>query len=287
MALITSGFLSAALRSTASGCWPAFRTLRCWAAMRGSCAPAGKDGSAARKGRLSCSKTVHFFRLQPGSVDRIFVTSAALPPLPSSSSSFSSSSSSSSSSASSASAAAAVSSAAAASSSYYFALSRPQAFDNRIDVLFRPQLPGAAAAARKLHARRLHCGRGRRGHDRPGRGRWRAPSRPADDAVTKKDPQPATKSRSCSVRPPRPSPTYGGIVRHPQHQRDDPTRSNPFACHLIARILRLIPLMAALWGLQVAAPAAPAFIAVGETVILLHRPLPLVGVSIWMERGCQ
>ena len=28
-------------------------------------------------------------------------------------------------------------------------------------------------------------------------------------------------------------------------------------------------------------------LAVGETVILLHPPLPLVGVSIWMERGCQ
>ena len=28
-------------------------------------------------------------------------------------------------------------------------------------------------------------------------------------------------------------------------------------------------------------------LAVGETVILLHAPLPLVGVSIWMERGCQ
>ena len=27
--------------------------------------------------------------------------------------------------------------------------------------------------------------------------------------------------------------------------------------------------------------------AVGETVILLHPPLPLVGVSMWMERGCQ
>ena len=28
-------------------------------------------------------------------------------------------------------------------------------------------------------------------------------------------------------------------------------------------------------------------IAVGETVILLHPPLPLAGVSIGMERGCQ
>ena len=28
-------------------------------------------------------------------------------------------------------------------------------------------------------------------------------------------------------------------------------------------------------------------LAVGETVILLHSPLPSVGVSIWMERGCQ
>ena len=28
-------------------------------------------------------------------------------------------------------------------------------------------------------------------------------------------------------------------------------------------------------------------LAVGETVILLHPPLPLVGVSIAMERGCQ
>ena len=28
-------------------------------------------------------------------------------------------------------------------------------------------------------------------------------------------------------------------------------------------------------------------LAVGETIILLHPPLPLVGVSIWMERGCQ
>ena len=30
-----------------------------------------------------------------------------------------------------------------------------------------------------------------------------------------------------------------------------------------------------------------ALIAVGETVILLHPPLPLVGVSIVVERGCQ
>ena len=30
-----------------------------------------------------------------------------------------------------------------------------------------------------------------------------------------------------------------------------------------------------------------AVIAVGETVILLHPPLPLVGVSIAMERECQ
>ena len=28
-------------------------------------------------------------------------------------------------------------------------------------------------------------------------------------------------------------------------------------------------------------------LAVGETVILLRSPLPLVGVSIGMERGCQ
>ena len=28
-------------------------------------------------------------------------------------------------------------------------------------------------------------------------------------------------------------------------------------------------------------------LAIGETVILLHPPLPLVGVSTWMERGCQ
>ena len=28
-------------------------------------------------------------------------------------------------------------------------------------------------------------------------------------------------------------------------------------------------------------------VAVRETVILLHPPLPLVGVSTWMERGCQ
>ena len=32
---------------------------------------------------------------------------------------------------------------------------------------------------------------------------------------------------------------------------------------------------------------AQAPIAIGETVILLHPPLPLIGVSIWMERGCQ
>ena len=30
-----------------------------------------------------------------------------------------------------------------------------------------------------------------------------------------------------------------------------------------------------------------ASLAVGETVILLHPPLPLVGVSIWMQRECQ
>ena len=28
-------------------------------------------------------------------------------------------------------------------------------------------------------------------------------------------------------------------------------------------------------------------LAVGETVILLHPPLPLVGVSMWMKRECQ
>ena len=28
-------------------------------------------------------------------------------------------------------------------------------------------------------------------------------------------------------------------------------------------------------------------VAVGETVILMHPPLPLIGVSIWMQRGCQ
>ena len=28
-------------------------------------------------------------------------------------------------------------------------------------------------------------------------------------------------------------------------------------------------------------------LAVGETVILLHPPLHLVGVSMWMKRGCQ
>ena len=27
--------------------------------------------------------------------------------------------------------------------------------------------------------------------------------------------------------------------------------------------------------------------AVGEAVVLLHPPLPSVGVSVWMERGCQ
>ena len=27
-------------------------------------------------------------------------------------------------------------------------------------------------------------------------------------------------------------------------------------------------------------------LAVGETVILRHPPLPLAGVSIWVERGC-
>ena len=27
--------------------------------------------------------------------------------------------------------------------------------------------------------------------------------------------------------------------------------------------------------------------AVGEAAVLLHPPLPSVGVSVWMERGCQ
>ena len=31
----------------------------------------------------------------------------------------------------------------------------------------------------------------------------------------------------------------------------------------------------------------PAALAVGETVILLHPPLRVVGVSIWVKRGCQ
>ena len=30
-----------------------------------------------------------------------------------------------------------------------------------------------------------------------------------------------------------------------------------------------------------------AVLAIGETVILLHPPVPSVGVSIRMERGCQ
>ena len=34
-------------------------------------------------------------------------------------------------------------------------------------------------------------------------------------------------------------------------------------------------------------PSEPPDLAVGETVILLPPPLPLVGVSMVMERGCQ
>ena len=34
-------------------------------------------------------------------------------------------------------------------------------------------------------------------------------------------------------------------------------------------------------------PRMPSTLAVGETVILLHAPLPLVGVSIGMKRGCH
>ena len=37
----------------------------------------------------------------------------------------------------------------------------------------------------------------------------------------------------------------------------------------------------------IAGPGIAAGLAVGETVILLHPPLPLVGVSIGMERGCH
>ena len=33
--------------------------------------------------------------------------------------------------------------------------------------------------------------------------------------------------------------------------------------------------------------ATGAWLAVAETVILLHPPLPLVGVTIWMKRGCS
>ena len=33
--------------------------------------------------------------------------------------------------------------------------------------------------------------------------------------------------------------------------------------------------------------SASLHLAAGETVILLHTPLPLVGVSIRIERGCQ
>ena len=40
-------------------------------------------------------------------------------------------------------------------------------------------------------------------------------------------------------------------------------------------------------GRHRAPPRRPAGLAVGETVILLHPPLPLVGVSIWTERGRQ
>ena len=38
---------------------------------------------------------------------------------------------------------------------------------------------------------------------------------------------------------------------------------------------------------DVAAYQEPGGVAVGETVILLHSPLPLVGTSIVMEWGCQ
>ena len=43
----------------------------------------------------------------------------------------------------------------------------------------------------------------------------------------------------------------------------------------------------ALWELQLGGSGAAAALAVGETAILLHPPLPLVGVSIVMERASQ
>ena len=40
-------------------------------------------------------------------------------------------------------------------------------------------------------------------------------------------------------------------------------------------------------GRQVQWPRRRRRLAVRETVILLHPPLPSVGASIWIERGCQ
>ena len=58
-------------------------------------------------------------------------------------------------------------------------------------------------------------------------------------------------------------------------------------CHVAARTRTISSATAISNSLAGVVLTASPGLAVGETVILLHPPLPLLGVSIGMERGCQ
>ena len=90
--------------------------------------------------------------------------------------------------------------------------------------------------------------------------------------------------------PDRLSPAASGSLQQLQGQRQ-----GRFADHTPAPAQVLVVLLLqAGGGTLVTLPAQailvarmPASLAVGETALLLHPPLPLVGVSTGMERGCQ
>ena len=70
----------------------------------------------------------------------------------------------------------------------------------------------------------------------------------------------------------------------------EPAAAGACACcdGLLAPALGLHTLLALRWlFLPIAAVWVGGSLPVGVTVILLDSPLPVVGVSIWMERGCQ
>ena len=58
-------------------------------------------------------------------------------------------------------------------------------------------------------------------------------------------------------------------------------------CPIFARLGHAQNLEAIVSKVLASSPTVRVVLAVGETVFLLHPPLPLVVVSTWMERGCQ